>query len=211
MAIDALLKLEGIDGESEDAEHPKAIEIESWEWGATQSGVHLGTSGGLASGSSAPALGKGVGAGAQRTASGTGGSTQRGKVGVSAITITKFTDRSSTSLLTHLFNNKPISRGSIINRKDMGTTANTTATKSLPYLIFDLKQVVVSGFKILNSEEDLLARETITLNFWEITIRYIPQLQSGIKGRESSVTWDVAGALGRDEEVDEDRQRSLRR
>lgn len=209
MAIDALLKLEGIDGESEDAEHPRAIEIQSWEWGATQSGVHLGTSGGLMSNvaGGVQAVGKMMG-GNQRSSSSTGNSAQRGKVGVSAITITKFSDKSSTTLLTHLFNNKPIPKGSLINRKDMGGVVSPT-TKSLPYLILDLRQVVVSGYKIINSEDELLARETITLNFWEITVRYVQQLESGIKGRESSVTWDVAGALGRDEEED-DRQRSRR-
>ena len=35
MASDFLLKLEGVDGESTVADHPGAIEIESWSWGET--------------------------------------------------------------------------------------------------------------------------------------------------------------------------------
>jgi len=36
-AVDMYLKIEGIDGESTDADHKDWIEIESWSWGATNS------------------------------------------------------------------------------------------------------------------------------------------------------------------------------
>ena len=39
MASDYLLKIDGIKGESEDAKHKDEIEIESFSWGATQSGT----------------------------------------------------------------------------------------------------------------------------------------------------------------------------
>lgn len=37
-AVDYFLKLTGIDGESNDAQFPKWIDVESWSWGATNSG-----------------------------------------------------------------------------------------------------------------------------------------------------------------------------
>ena len=36
--VDYFLKIDGIEGESEDSKHSKEIEIMSWSWGATQSG-----------------------------------------------------------------------------------------------------------------------------------------------------------------------------
>jgi type VI secretion system secreted protein Hcp len=44
---DILLVLDGIDGETKDSQHPKAIEIESYSWGETQTGsMGAGTGGG---------------------------------------------------------------------------------------------------------------------------------------------------------------------
>ena len=39
-AVDYFLKIEGIDGESQDHKHKNEIQIESWSWGETQSGAH---------------------------------------------------------------------------------------------------------------------------------------------------------------------------
>lgn len=38
-SADYFLKLDGIDGEADDANHPGAIQIESWSWGVTQMGT----------------------------------------------------------------------------------------------------------------------------------------------------------------------------
>ena len=49
MAVDAFLKLDGIDGESQDKEHKGEIDILSWSWGgASTASFNLG--GGGASG-----------------------------------------------------------------------------------------------------------------------------------------------------------------
>jgi type VI secretion system secreted protein Hcp len=45
-AVDYFLKVDGIDGESTDAKHTNAIDVESWSWGETQSGAHAGGGGG---------------------------------------------------------------------------------------------------------------------------------------------------------------------
>jgi type VI secretion system secreted protein Hcp len=45
-AVDYFLKLEGIEGESQDHKHKGSIEIESWSWGETQTGSHAYGGGG---------------------------------------------------------------------------------------------------------------------------------------------------------------------
>lgn len=46
MASDYLLELDGVKGESQDKKHAGTIEIESFSWGATNSGAHAGGTGG---------------------------------------------------------------------------------------------------------------------------------------------------------------------
>lgn len=46
MASDYLLKIDGIDGESQDKKHPKTIEIDSFSWGASNAGAHSSGGGG---------------------------------------------------------------------------------------------------------------------------------------------------------------------
>jgi type VI secretion system secreted protein Hcp len=45
-AVDYFLKIEGVDGESNDSKHKNEIEIESWSWGAAQQGTHGAGGGG---------------------------------------------------------------------------------------------------------------------------------------------------------------------
>lgn len=47
MAIDMFLKIDGIDGESLDAQHKNEIDVLAWSWGLSQSGTfHTGGGGG---------------------------------------------------------------------------------------------------------------------------------------------------------------------
>lgn len=45
-AVDYFLKIEGIDGESEDSKHKGEIDIESWSWGESNAGAHGAGGGG---------------------------------------------------------------------------------------------------------------------------------------------------------------------
>lgn len=45
MAVDYFLKVDGIDGESQDANHKNEIQIMSWSWGASQVSSVAGTGG----------------------------------------------------------------------------------------------------------------------------------------------------------------------
>jgi type VI secretion system secreted protein Hcp len=44
--VDYFLKIEGIEGESQDAKHKNEIDLESWSWGESQSGTHSAGGGG---------------------------------------------------------------------------------------------------------------------------------------------------------------------
>jgi len=89
MAVDQFLKLDKIDGESQDAKHPKEIEILAWSWGASNH-----TSVGSATG----------GAGA-------------GKVQFQDITVTKHVDSASPKLLTACATGSHIASGKLTVRK----------------------------------------------------------------------------------------------
>jgi type VI secretion system secreted protein Hcp len=45
-AVDYFLKIDGIDGESQDSKHKGEIQLESWSWGEHQSGTHTAGGGG---------------------------------------------------------------------------------------------------------------------------------------------------------------------
>ncbi len=44
--VDYFLKLDGIEGESQDHKHKNEIDVESWSWGETQTGTHAAGGGG---------------------------------------------------------------------------------------------------------------------------------------------------------------------
>lgn len=91
MAVDMFLKLEGIDGEAQDAEHKKEIDILAWSWGASQGGTtHMGAGGG------------------------------GGKVAVQDLSFTHYVDSASHNLLQRVFDGKHIKEGTLVVRKAGG-------------------------------------------------------------------------------------------
>jgi len=46
MAVDYVLKMKGIEGESKDSKHTNEIDVLSFSWGETQTGTHAGGGGG---------------------------------------------------------------------------------------------------------------------------------------------------------------------
>lgn len=90
MAVDMFLKLEGIEGETQDKDQKskKSMDILAWSWGGSQSGTsHMGSGSGA------------------------------GKVAVQDINLTKYVDRASPTLFKFLCNGKAISKGTLTVRK----------------------------------------------------------------------------------------------
>lgn len=91
MAVDILLKIDGIKGESVIDAHEGEIDVLAWSWGMTQSGT-------------------------THTATGGGG----GKVNVSDITFTKLVDIATTDLIKACTSGRHIPKAELIVRKAGG-------------------------------------------------------------------------------------------
>jgi type VI secretion system secreted protein Hcp len=88
MAVDILLKIEGVDGESVIDSHEGEIDVLSWSWGMTQSGsMHVGGGGGS------------------------------GKVNMQDISLTKYVDKASTNLMRACCNGEHLSSATLTVRK----------------------------------------------------------------------------------------------
>lgn len=91
MSVDIFLKVDGIDGNSQDDKHKNEIDILAWGWGMVQSGTtHMGPGGGS------------------------------GKVSVADITFTKYVDKATHSLVKHCCNGKHIKNAKLTVRKAGG-------------------------------------------------------------------------------------------
>src|SRR5947209_2693352 len=91
MAADMFIKIDKIEGESQDKKHAKEIEVLSWSWGMAQSGsMHAGTGGGA------------------------------GKVSVHDLTITKPVDSASHMLLQCCATGKHLANALLTVRKAGG-------------------------------------------------------------------------------------------
>ena len=96
MAIDIFLELTGVAGEAQDKtmKDKKAIDILAWSWGMSQSGTtHMGKGGGA------------------------------GKVNVQDISLTKYVDASSATLMQFCCQGKHIDKGTLTLRKASGSDA----------------------------------------------------------------------------------------
>ena len=92
MAVDIFIKLEGIEGEAQDKEHKKEIDVLSWSWGMSQNGtMHLGAGGGS------------------------------GKVSVQDLSITKYVDSASPAIMTYCCNGKQFATAKLTIRKAGGS------------------------------------------------------------------------------------------
>jgi type VI secretion system secreted protein Hcp len=88
VAVDMFIKIDGVEGESKDKEHPKEIDVLAWSWGVSQSGTtHAGGGGGA------------------------------GRVSVQDLSFTKYIDKSSMSLILACCNGKRQKEAKLTVRK----------------------------------------------------------------------------------------------
>jgi type VI secretion system secreted protein Hcp len=153
MAVDMFLQLDGIKGESKDHKHKEEIQIESFSWGMSQTGT----------------FGAGGGGGA-------------GKVQVHDISITKFVDKASPSLMLHCCNGKHISKGLITVRK--------AGDKPLEYLKIKLTDILISSVQHAGHGSDLMS-ENLSLNMAKFEVEYLEQDNKGGVGGSFPMGWDL--------------------
>ena len=142
-ATDLFLKIDGIQGESVDRAHPNEIDVLAWSWGATNSSVV-----------------RAGGAGA-------------GKASFNDLSITKYVDASSPSLVAAVSTGKSL--------KTVALTVRRAGATPLEYLILTLNDVFVTGMSTGGSGGEDRLTETVTFNYGTYIYSYTPTKKDGSK------------------------------
>jgi type VI secretion system secreted protein Hcp len=154
MAVDMFLELKNVKGESLDKEHKDLIDILAWSWGVSNSGTaHLGP-----------------GAGA-------------GKANFQDISITKYVDLASPTLLKFASDGGHIEEGKLIVRKAGG--------KPLTYIVIEMKKIFITSFSTGGSGGEDRLTENVTLNFAKFKFTYTSQKPDGTKDKSPDFGYDI--------------------
>src|SRR4028119_1769590 len=155
MAVDMFLKLEGIKGEAADGKHKEEIDVLAWSWGMSQSGTtHMGSGSGS------------------------------GKVAVQDLSLTKYVDKSSATLVNHCCTGKHITKGQLIVRK--------AGDKPLEYITVDLEDIIVTAVSSGGSGGEDRLTENVTLNFGKFKYTYTTQAKDGSGGPKVDFGWSIS-------------------
>jgi type VI secretion system secreted protein Hcp len=158
MAVDMFLKLEGIDGESVDKSHGKEIDVLAWSWGMSQSGTfHVGAGGGA------------------------------GKANFQDISVTKWIDKSSPTLMAKIATGDHVKKATLTVRK-AGKTP-------LEYVIIEMEKVMITSLSTGGSGGEDRLTENITLNFAKVKVKYVPQKEDGSGDPAVEFGFDIAANI----------------
>ena len=168
--FDAFLKIGDIKGESLDDKHKDEIDVLSFSWGMSQTGV-----------------------------SATGGGGGAGKVHVHDFTIVKKVDKSSPLLMLNCANGAHIKEASFVVRKAGGTQLEYLKIKLTDVLVSSYKPGIIAILiGLLRPAADAAQKgdeipvEEVTLNFAKIEFSYQPQSADGkAQGGPILAGWDV--------------------
>jgi type VI secretion system secreted protein Hcp len=170
--FDAFLKLDGIKGESADAKHKGEIDIMSFSWGMSQTGV-----------------------------SATGGGGGAGKVHVHDFQITKKTDASSPLLMLNCASGAHIKEANFVVRKAGGEQLEYLKIKLTDVLVSSYKPsgaesqligLLLPAVDTADKSSDEIPMENVTLNFAKVEFSYQPQGADGkAQGGPILAGWDV--------------------
>jgi type VI secretion system secreted protein Hcp len=156
-AVDMFLKVGDIKGESTDKTYTGKdgwINVLAWSWGASNSGTtHLGG-----------------GAGA-------------GKANVQDLSVTKYVDTASPSLLLGALKGTHYPAANLVVRK-VGATP-------IDYIKLDMKEVIVTSLSAGGSGGEDRLTENVSLNFASFTFTYTPQTATGTAGTSIPISWSI--------------------
>lgn len=155
MAVDMFIKIGDIKGESVDSKHKESIDVLAWSWGLSNSGT---------------------------THSGGGGGS--GKVNVQDLSLTKYIDKSSPTLMLAACNGKHFPQAVLTVRK--------AGEKPLEYLKITLKEVLITSLSTGGSGGEDRLTENVTLNFAEFKVEYVAQKKDGTGEPAVEAAWDIA-------------------
>jgi len=155
MAVEIFLKLDGCNGEAIASGHESEIDVLGWHWGVTNQGsAHMG------------------------------GGAGTGKANFHDLTVTKYIDLATTTILSNCSKGKHFSTATLTARKVGGD-------KPLEYLTITMSQVFISGVQHGGSQGDERTTENVTLNFEKVKVDYKPQSVSGSGGGDTPFNWDI--------------------
>jgi len=155
MAVNILLELADVTGESKIAGFEDKIDILSFSWGATQSGTtHMGGGGGS------------------------------GKADVQDLSLVKYVDASTGTLLQFLLDGKHVATGKLTLRK--------VGEGAMDYLTIELEEVIVSSYSTGGTGDSDRITESISLNFRKFHLSYFKQSDTGTPEQKGDVTFDIA-------------------
>jgi type VI secretion system secreted protein Hcp len=155
MAVDMFLELKDIAGESQDKKYKDKIDVLAWSWGMSQSGTtHMGSGGGS------------------------------GKASFQDLSLTKYVDASTPTLMQKLAKGEHITEGTLIVRKAGG--------KALEYIKLKIEEIIVTSVTTGGSGGEDRLTENITLNFQKFEFYYTPQKADGTGGTEKEFKYDIA-------------------
>jgi type VI secretion system secreted protein Hcp len=155
MAVDMVLDLGGdIAGESKKKGYEGKIDVLAWSWGISNSGsFHTGSGGGT------------------------------GKANFQDISITKYVDLATPTLMLYCANGKHFDKAKLVVRK--------AGENPLEYLIIELEKILVSGYSTGGSGGEERLTENITLNFAQVKITYWSQNDKGGKDKSKDFGWKI--------------------
>jgi type VI secretion system secreted protein Hcp len=107
-----------------------------------------------------------------------------GKASFQDIAITKYVDKSSPELLLAVANGKHFTEGTLTVRK--------AGEKPLEYMVYTLKDIIISSLSTGGSGGEDRLTENVTLNFGAFKFQYVEQTVTGGTGDKPEVGWDIA-------------------
>ena len=169
MAVDCFLKIQGIDGESEDSKHKNEIEIEGFEWSEIQSGT----------------FSQGGGGGA-------------GKVQMRDFKFYTRTNMSSPKLLLACATGQHIPSAVLTVRKAGGGQQDFYMITMSNVLVSSYETTRRAGNFTMDDDTstnsstgDLVPMDLVALNFSKIEVEYRPQNSDGSVGNPVKVGYDL--------------------
>lgn len=156
MASDIVLDLgKEFKGESRVKGYEGKTDILAWSWGLSNSGTfHTGSGGGA------------------------------GKASVQDISITKYIDAASPTLMLYCANGKHI-------EGPVKLVCRKAGENPLEYLVIELTNILVSSYSTGGSGGEDRLTENLSLNFQKVKATYVPQNDKGGKGDPVVFGWDI--------------------